>query len=137
MLLQAWFRISRGALDADDETRHSMTIARSKSRWQIFKRDRSKIVNPTIYGASHTCYLTLVVDLEELVGAEWAEWYRLTPAQRWLVSENLWQTYLALGGSLDPEPDTESPFYDPQAPRSGAAHGRAGVRVSRGGRAKS
>jgi hypothetical protein len=58
-----------------------------------------------------------VVDLEELVGAEWAGWYRLTPAQRWLESEKLWQTYLALGGSLDPEPDTQSPFYDPQAPR--------------------
>jgi hypothetical protein len=72
-----------------------------------------------------------VVDLEELVGAEWAEWYRLSPAQRWLESEKLWQTYLALGGSLDPEPDTQSPFYDPQAPRPRPAHGRASVRVPR------
>jgi len=24
---------------------------------------------------------------EALVGGEWAEWYRLTPAQRWLESE--------------------------------------------------
>ena len=56
-----------------------------------------------------------MVDLEEPVGAEWAEWYRLTPVQRWLESEKLWQIYLALGGSLDPEPDTQSPFYDPQA----------------------
>jgi hypothetical protein len=70
-----------------------------------------------------------VIDLEELVGAEWAEWYRLTPAQRWLESEKLWQTYLALGGSLEPEPDTQSPFYDPQAPSPRAADGRAGVRV--------
>ncbi|HTL54153.1 MAG TPA: hypothetical protein VL361_00685, partial [Candidatus Limnocylindrales bacterium] len=49
---------------------------------------------------------------EELVGEEWAEWYRLTSVQRWLESEKLWQTYLALGGSLDPEPDTQSPFFD-------------------------
>jgi hypothetical protein len=49
---------------------------------------------------------------EDLVGEEWAEWYRLTPAQRWLESEKLWETYLALGGSLDPEPDTQSPFFE-------------------------
>ena len=51
-----------------------------------------------------------MIQPEELVGEEWAEWYRLTPVQRWLESEKLWQTYLALGGSLDPEPDTQSPF---------------------------
>ena len=42
-----------------------------------------------------------MIQAEELVGGEWAEWYRLTPVQRWLESEKLWQTYLALGGSLD------------------------------------
>ena len=71
---------------------------------------------------------------EDLVGEEWAEWYRLTPAQRWLESEKLWQTYLALGGSLDPEPDTQSPFFDARAWRPRPAHGRAGVRVLRRGR---
>jgi hypothetical protein len=25
----------------------------------------------------------------------------------------LWDVYLALGGSLEPEPDPESPFFDP------------------------
>ena len=53
-----------------------------------------------------------MIQAEELVGGEWAEWYRLTPVQRWLESEKLWQTYLTLGGSLDPEPDTQSPFFD-------------------------
>ncbi len=53
-----------------------------------------------------------MIQAEELVGDEWAEWYRLTPVQRWLESEKLWQTYLTLGGSLDPEPDTQSPFFD-------------------------
>ena len=52
-----------------------------------------------------------MIQPEELVGGEWAEWYRLTPVQRWLESEKLWQTYLALGGALDPEPDTQSPFF--------------------------
>ena len=37
-----------------------------------------------------------MIQPEELVGGEWAEWYRLTPIQRWLESEKLWQTYLAL-----------------------------------------
>jgi len=53
-----------------------------------------------------------MISAEELVGDEWAEWYRLTPAQRWTETTRLWQTYLSLGGSLDPEPDTQSPFFD-------------------------
>ena len=74
-----------------------------------------------------------MIQPEQLVGDEWAEWYRLTPVQRWLESEKLWQTYLALGGSLDPEPDTQSPFFDARAPRPRPAHGRTGVRVLRRG----
>jgi hypothetical protein len=53
-----------------------------------------------------------MINPEDIVGEEWAEWYRLTPAERWRESEKLWQTYLQLGGSLDPEPDTQSPFFD-------------------------
>lgn len=68
---------------------------------------------------------------EELVGGEWADWYQLTPAQRWTETTRLWQTYLALGGTLDPEPDTQSPFFDAGAPRSLPAHGRPSVRVIR------
>ncbi len=49
---------------------------------------------------------------EELVGEEWAEWYRMSPLERWQESAKLWQTDLALGGVLDPEPDTQSPFFD-------------------------
>lgn len=71
---------------------------------------------------------------EDLVGDEWAEWYRLTPLQRWAESEKLWQIYTALGGSLDPEPDTQSPFFDARAPSSMSADGRPGVRVLRRGR---
>jgi hypothetical protein len=50
---------------------------------------------------------------EEIAGGEWAEWYFLTPQERWQESEKLWQIYLSMGGSLDPEPDTQSPFFDP------------------------
>ena len=52
-----------------------------------------------------------VKSAKHLVGHEWAEWYLLTPIQRWQESSKLWQTYLSLGGTLDPEPDTQSPFY--------------------------
>ena len=75
-----------------------------------------------------------MIEPEELVGEELAEWYRLTPLQRWLETEKLWQTYLALGGSLDPEPDTQSPFFHWQAPGPRAADGRTSLRVVRRGR---
>jgi hypothetical protein len=72
-----------------------------------------------------------MIQADELVGAEWAEWYRLTPIERWLESEKLWQTYLAPGGSLDPEPDTQSPFFDARALRPRPFNGRTGMRVLR------
>jgi hypothetical protein len=50
---------------------------------------------------------------EEIAGEEWAAWYRLTPQERWRESKKLWEVYLYLGGSLEPEPDTQSPFFDP------------------------
>lgn len=39
------------------------------------------------------------------------EWYAMTPEERFLASMKLWETYILLGGSLEPEPDTQSPFY--------------------------
>ena len=74
-----------------------------------------------------------MVQPEQLVEAEWAEWYRLTPGERWLESEKLWEAFLMLGGSLDPEPDTQSPFFDSRTSRSRPAHGRSGVRLVRRG----
>jgi hypothetical protein len=62
------------------------------------------------------------------------EWWSLTPAQRLAESEKLWATYLALGGSLDPEPDTQSPFDFSEVPGPRLAHGRAGVYRLRGRR---
>ncbi len=86
-----------------------------------------------VYRQVKFCYSYCMIQPEDLVGDEWAEWYRLTPVERWLESEKLWQTYLALGGSLDPEPDTQSPFFDAGAPRSRPAHGQPGLRVLRRG----
>jgi hypothetical protein len=72
-----------------------------------------------------------VIAPEDLVGEEWAEWYGLTPIQRWRESQKLWETYLRLGGSLDPEPDTQSPFFNSEERSSRAADGRPGMRVLR------
>ncbi len=63
----------------------------------------------------------------------WEEWYCLSPMERWNESTKLWQFYLRVGGSLDPEPDSQSPF-DAFVPRGSApADGRSGLRVLRRG----
>ncbi len=43
---------------------------------------------------------------------EWLEWFRLTPAQRWQESGRLWDTFRLLRGTLDEQPDSQSPFRD-------------------------
>jgi hypothetical protein len=73
----------------------------------------------------------VMVSMEELAGEEWAEWYRMNPSQRWIETEKLWSTYILFGGSLDPEPDTQSPFFDPKTPSSSPSHGRPGMRIVR------
>jgi hypothetical protein len=52
---------------------------------------------------------------------EWLEWYHLTPAQRWRESGKLWAFFLMAGGSLDPEPDSQSPFDFTDAARRSLA----------------
>ena len=74
-----------------------------------------------------------MISAEQLVGEELADWYSLTPLERWGESAKLWELYLSLGGSLDPEPDTQSPFFDPSAPSSRPVDGRPGLRVVRRG----
>lgn len=72
--------------------------------------------------------------MDELLDPEWQAWYALTPQERWRETEKLWAFYLSVGGSLDPEPDSQSPF-DSLYPRSPVpADGRAGLRVIRRGR---
>ena len=38
------------------------------------------------------------------------EWLRLKPVERLLETTKLWAIYRLMGGDLDPEPDTQSPF---------------------------
>ena len=78
-----------------------------------------------------------MISAEDLVGDEWADWYKLTPLERWRESEKLWQTFLYLGGSLDPEPDTQSPFFDPTTTSPRPVDGRSGVRILRRRRVQS
>ena len=65
---------------------------------------------------------------------EWQEWLELTPLERFRQSEQIFAQYVAMGGSLDPDPDPTSPFYNPSEWHTGSAHGRAGLRVLRSGR---
>jgi hypothetical protein len=67
------------------------------------------------------------VQPEDVCEPEWVDWQRLSPAERWIESSRLWSTYLALGGSLDPEPDTQSPFGDEGARGREPADGGAGL----------
>jgi hypothetical protein len=64
---------------------------------------------------------------------EWKEWVALTPIERFRESEKIFAQYLALGGTLDPDPDPTSPFDNPETSGSGIAYGRAGMRVLRRG----
>ena len=43
-----------------------------------------------------------MVEPEDIVSGEWADWYRLTPLQRWHASGELWAHYLSIGGRLIP-----------------------------------
>jgi len=74
-----------------------------------------------------------MVAIEDVCDDEWAEWYRLTPEERWDRSQALWPAFLALGGTLDAEPDTQSPFFDADTWRPLPSDGRPGVRVLRRG----
>ena len=69
----------------------------------------------------------------EQMPEEWQEWIDLTPMERFRRSEEIFAQYLALGGSLDPDPDPTSPFDVPETWSPSTAHGRAGLRVLRRG----
>ena len=64
-------------------------------------------------------------------GDEWADWYRMKPIERWKESQKLWAFYTQAGGSLDPEPDSQSPFDFIFVPRPALVDGRPGLRSIR------
>jgi len=72
-----------------------------------------------------------LTDEERFTESEWLEWFALTRQQRWAESEKLWAHYLEIGGRLDPEPDTQSPFFDPGAPGEEPGDGWTGLRAVR------
>jgi hypothetical protein len=72
-----------------------------------------------------------MIEIDEFCEPEWADWYLLTPEERWRHMDRIWQTYLSLGGTLDAEPDTQSPFFDADEWRTMSAHGRSSVRAIR------
>lgn len=55
------------------------------------------------------------------------EWMLLSPKKRFKEASKLWGVYLSLGGSLDPEPDPQSPFYFPEVQGKGAFNRRTGM----------
>jgi len=52
-----------------------------------------------------------MIDLADIVEPEWLDWYRKTPQERLLATEEAWEIYVELGGSLDPDADSQSPFW--------------------------
>jgi hypothetical protein len=72
-----------------------------------------------------------MVEIEDIYEPEWVDWFRLTPQERWEENAKLWHHYVAMGGSLDPEPDIQSPFYDPETSGRPPVDGRPGVTVTR------
>ncbi len=69
--------------------------------------------------------------MAECVEDEVLEWYRMSARQRWAESLRLWDTFYLLGGQLEPESDSQSPFYDESARRRGSTDGRSGLRALR------
>lgn len=66
-----------------------------------------------------------------IVEEEWQEWYRLTPAERWRETQKLWEFFLLSGGSLNSEPDSQSPFDPLYAQRQSPADGGTSMRAVR------
>lgn len=66
-------------------------------------------------------------ELEGLIEDEVLEWYLMTPEERWNESQRLWATFTLLGGTLDPEPDSQSPFDVPGERGRGPSDGGTGL----------
>ena len=69
--------------------------------------------------------------MEQCVEEEVLEWYRMTPQERWAESMRLWDIFYLLGGQLDPEPDSQSPFYDAATRGESVANGQPEPRAIR------
>lgn len=54
----------------------------------------------------------IVMEFEffENLDDEVIDWYKLSPAERFEESQKLWEIFILMGGDLDPEFDSQSPF---------------------------
>jgi hypothetical protein len=59
---------------------------------------------------------------------EWLEFYRMTPEQRWTRAAEVRAYYLAMGGTLEPDPDPQSPFWSDEE-IAGFAHAALPAKV--------
>ncbi len=75
--------------------------------------------------------MDLKIFLEIFDNEEQLEWAKLTPEKRFIESSKLWSTYLYLGGSLDPQPDSQSPFDFQEMQCAVSVNGRSGVHFIR------
>lgn len=50
-----------------------------------------------------------------IIEEEVLDWYRMSPAERFTESQKLWEVFVLLKGSYDPELDSQSPFYSSEA----------------------
>ncbi len=62
-----------------------------------------------------------------LMWLEQDEWAALSPQERWKENEKLWKIYLQMGGSLDPQPDSQSPFDFEELQRAIPNYRRSGM----------
>ena len=46
-----------------------------------------------------------------MIEEEVSDWYSMSPAERFIESQKLWEVFVLFGGHYDPEPDTQSPFH--------------------------
>ncbi len=72
-----------------------------------------------------------MLSIDDFCEPEWAEWYLLSPAERWQCSQQMWQSFLDLGGTLAPEPDTQSPFFDEDEWREMSSDGGTSLHIVR------
>lgn len=49
--------------------------------------------------------------IESLIDDEVLDWYSMSPAERFVESQKLWEVFILFRGNYDPEPDTQSPFH--------------------------
>jgi hypothetical protein len=85
--------------------------------------------NAILASLSFALYISFMDPMDD----QWTDWYRLTPAERWRESQKLWDFFLTAGGSLDDQPDSQSPFSAILSECAMPPNRRPGVHILRRG----